>query len=103
MRPTGQCSGGKYRQDYPDGTFSGCGRWLTASDFESHRVQRDGQPDYARRCLTDEELLERGWVRHDDGSWASPRRIAKAAEVQARLRPSDGSGDKAAVTKEASA
>lgn len=83
-KPSGQCSGGRYREDYPDGTFSGCGRYLDIKDFEAHRVQRVGQVDYARRCLTDAELLEKGWVDHGDGSWSSPRRVADAQDAAMR-------------------
>jgi hypothetical protein len=73
-KPRGQCRDGKYREEYEDGTFSGCGRWLTAEDFEAHRVQRNDVDGYARRCLTDDELLLAGWVHYGDGNWGSPKR-----------------------------
>ena len=72
-RPDGFCSGGKYRVDYPDGTFSGCGRYLTEQDFEDHRVQREGVEQYSRRCLTDEELLAAGWTNFGNDHWAGVR------------------------------
>lgn len=88
-RPNGQCRADKYQVIYPDGSFSGCGRWLDAKDFEDHRVQREDVDGYARRCLTDAELLERGWTDFGDGHWASPRRVADAQRANERRLAGD--------------
>lgn len=67
----GHCSGGPYRQDYPDGTYSGCCQnFASDAAFDKHRT---GPYDGNRRCLTVEELTAKGWAKtgpHD--SWRTP-------------------------------
>ena len=79
------CSGCKYRVDYGDGTFSGCGRHLSSHDFEAHRVQRENVEEYSRRCLTDDELLALDWIQFAPDQWASPARVAEARRAEAKF------------------
>lgn len=67
----GHCSGGPYRQDYPDGTYSGCCQnFASSAAFDKHRTGPHGGN---RRCFTVEELTAKGWAKtgpHD--SWRTP-------------------------------
>lgn len=66
----GHCRGGKY---------GGCCRSFRGTkDFDAHRV--GAFHDGSRRCLTDAEMLDKGWIQ-TDGLWASPYTQADALRV----------------------
>ncbi len=77
-----------------------CNEDFTGStDFDSHRVGKHAyraspdRPD-GRRCLTVEEMLERGYFRDRFGRWSHPRRTTRqkaGQSIQERLAARVGS------------
>jgi hypothetical protein len=62
----GHCRGGR---------FGGCCRSFEESqDFDRHRT--GGFHDGSRRCLTDAEMVEKGWTRVEH-RWLSPQGTAR--------------------------
>jgi len=63
-----------------------CGNDFTSLRlFDAHRVGKheflaSEQRPHGRRCLTQDEMLERGWVRHDSGGWIDPTRVEDARQ-----------------------
>jgi len=65
-----------------------CGLYFRrTSTFDAHRIGRPGTP--ARRCLSPDELVARGWSRDSQGYWRRPGpdtpfrqlRTAETAEI----------------------
>lgn len=94
----GHCRGGRY---------GGCCRsFRTGADFDEHQVGR--YEPHERRCLTDEELIEAGWMQVDaEGDvpsvigghfWLSPEGLRGIQRGRARRSKADsrvGVGDRA--------
>lgn len=69
----GHCSGGRW---------GGCCRsFRSGRDGDDHRIGDFN--DGSRRCMTDDELRERGWVQEPDGYWISARTIRKREVLRA--------------------
>ena len=68
----GHCRGGKWE---------GCCRsFVSNKGGDAHRVGKFG--DGSRRCMTDEELNEKGWIRDSHGYWSSPADIKQRARAR---------------------
>jgi hypothetical protein len=76
----------------PQNQCSACGEDFAAvSAFERHRVgkhDRDFSPEYpeGRRCLSLEELIERGFNLNQHGRWQAPMKDGAAPVDWARIR-----------------
>lgn len=63
----------------------GCRQYFNSNTaFERHRVGKHGED---RRCLTPEEILEKGWIKNPAGFWITEARPADSLNTEEEDEP----------------